>query len=115
MVSFEELQKTRNKEYYTKVGPDFIKDFKTFANDRYFVTALAQDFYSKAKKKGTINIYEFGVGTGTMFTSFMLMLRKLDSELTERIVYHLCDFSEKLVRNAVSRGDSFGFNADAPG
>lgn len=112
MVSFEEFQRKRNAEYYSKTGVDFIKDFKTFASDRFFIEALAKDFYSKVKKKETINIYEFGIGTGTLFVSFMQSLRKLDAEFPENIVYHLCDFSQKLIDNAVNRGDSFGFNVD---
>ncbi len=112
MVSFEEFQRKRNAEYYSRTGLDFIRDFKTFAGDRFFIEALAKDFHSRAKKKGTINIYEFGIGTGMLFVSFMQALRKLDAGLPERIIYHLCDLSQKLVDNAVKRGDSFGFNVD---
>jgi len=112
MVSFEEFQRKRNAEYYSRTGVDFIRDFKTFASDRFFIEALAKDFYSKFRKKGMINIYEFGVGTGTLFVSFMQSLRKLDAEFPEKIIYHACDFSQKLVDNAVNRGDSFGFNVD---
>lgn len=78
MVSFEEFQRKRNAEYYSRTGLDFIRDFKTFAGDRFFIEALAKDFHSRAKKKGTINIYEFGIGTGMLFVSFMQALRKLD-------------------------------------
>ena len=72
MVSFEEFQRKRNAEYYSKTGIDFIKDFKTFSSDRFFIEAVAKDFYSKVKKKEVINIYEFGVGTGTLFVSFIV-------------------------------------------
>jgi SAM-dependent MidA family methyltransferase len=112
MVSFEEFQRKRNREYYTTRGLDFLKDFKTFAADKYFAQAIAKDLYSKITKRGTINIYEMGIGTGTLFISIMLSLRKIDPSFTERIVYHLCDISETLVKNAVKRGDAFGFNVD---
>ncbi|MEM2948844.1 MAG: SAM-dependent methyltransferase [Candidatus Bilamarchaeaceae archaeon] len=112
MISFEEFQRQRNKKYYVTRGLDFLKDFKTFAGDKYFISALAKDFYARVKKKGTINIYEMGIGAGTLFVSFMLSLRRLDATFPERIVYHLCDISEELVRNAVKRGDAFGFNTD---
>jgi len=112
MVSFEEFQRKRNAEYYSKTGVDFIKDFKTFAGDRFFIEALAKDFYSTFRKKERINIYEFGVGTGILFVSFMQEIRKIDAEFPEKIIYHACDFSQKLVDNAVNRGDSFGFNVD---
>ncbi len=112
MVSFDIYQAEKNRKYYRERGLDFLKDFKTFSADRYFSEAIARDFYSRISKRGTINIYEMGIGTGTLFVSFMLALRKIEPSFAERIVYHLCDISEILVKNAVKRGDAFGFNAD---
>ncbi|MEM3422621.1 MAG: SAM-dependent methyltransferase [Candidatus Bilamarchaeaceae archaeon] len=112
MVTFEEYQKEKNATYYKNKGVDFLKDFKTFAADKYFAEAIARDFYNSTVKRGTINVYELGVGTGTLFISIMQNLRRIEPAFAERVVYHLCDISEKLVKNAVRRGDAFGFNVD---
>ncbi len=42
----------------------------------------------------------------------MLELRRIGGALSENTIYHFCDFSEELVRNATKRADAFGFNAD---
>ncbi len=112
MVSFEEYQRRKNEEFYRGKGTEFEKEFKTFAADARFARALAADFYEKMKNEKIINIYEFGVGIGSLGTRFMLELRKLSDSLAEKTVYHFCDFSEELVKNATKRMDSFGFNAD---
>ncbi len=112
MVSFDVYQEEKNRDYYTKRGLDFLKDFKTFAADKHFSEAIALDFYSRTSRRGTINIYEMGIGAGTLFISFMLALRKKDPSFAERVLYHVCDISEILVKNAVKRGDAFGFNVD---
>lgn len=111
-VPFDEYQRKRNEKFYREKGVEFKKEFKTFAADSRFARALAIDFYNRMKGKRIINVYEFGVGTGSMGTRFMLELRKLSESLVERTVYHFCDFSEELVKNATKRADSFGFNAD---
>lgn len=115
-VSFEGYQEKRNREFYSKKGPGFKKEFKTFASDIRFVRALAADFHRKMRavieEKKIIRVYEFGVGDGSLGTKFMLELRKLSEALSEKTIYHFCDFSEELVRNAAKRADAFGFNAD---
>lgn len=112
MITFEQYQREKNASYYKTKGVDFLKDFKTFAADKYFAEAIARDFYKNTVKRGTINVYELGIGTGTLFISIMQSLRRIDPSFSERVVYHVCDISEKLVKNAVKRGDAFGFNVD---
>jgi SAM-dependent MidA family methyltransferase len=111
-VPFDEYQRERNEEFYKKKGAEFRKEFKTFAADVRFARALATDFFKRMKEEKTINVYEFGIGGGSLGTRFLIELRKLSESLAEKTVYHFCDFSEELVRNATKRADSFGFNAD---
>jgi len=114
-VPFDEYQQKKNEEFYKGKGTAFAKEFRTFASDPRFVKALATDFYRRMKGSSgekAVRIYEFGVGDGSLGTRFMLELRKLGGELSERTIYNFCDFSEGLVLNAVNRADSFGFNTN---
>lgn len=114
-IPFDEYQGRKNREFYRGKGTAYAEEFRTFASDLRFVKALATDFYRKMKDRSgekAIRVYEFGVGDGSLGTRFMLELRKLGEELSERTIYNFCDFSEELVRNATKRADSFGFNAE---
>ncbi len=111
---FDEYQAKKNSEFYKGKGPGFRTEFKTFASDARFAQALAVDFHKRMKnaEKEIINVYEFGVGEGSLGTRFLIELRKLGEKLAEKTVYHFCDFSDKIVKNATKRADAFGFNAD---
>lgn len=113
-VPFDEFQKKRNSDFYRQKGTEFRTEFKTFASDARFARALARNFHGIMKKseKEIINVYEFGVGEGSLGTRFLLELRKAGEKLAEKTVYHFCDFSDGLVKNAVKRADAFGFNVD---
>ena len=111
---FDEYQRKRNSEFYKGKGTEFEKEFKTFAYDTRFAQALAKDFHRRFTdtEKEAINVYEFGIGDGSLGVRFLMELRKVSERLGEKTVYHFCDFSDELVGHAVKRADAFGFNAD---
>lgn len=113
-VPFDEYQKKRNSEFYKAKGAGFEKEFKTFAYDARFAEALAKDFYKRfsGSEKETLDVYEFGIGDGSLGIRFLMELRKIGHRLVEKTVYRFCDFSDELVKHAVKRADAFGFNAD---
>jgi len=106
-VAFDEYQRRKNEEFYKNREIEF----KTFAADSRFARALAVDFHKRMKKE-KVKVYEFGIGDGGLGVRFMLELRRLSENLAENTIYHFCDFSGKLVKNATKRADSFGFNVD---
>jgi len=111
---FDEYQAERNSGFYKSKGIKFEKEFKTFAYDTRFAEALAKDFHRifKESEKEAVNVYEFGIGDGSLGVRFLMELRKAGERLAEKTIYHFCDFSDELVKYAVKRADAFGFNAD---
>ena len=55
MVSFEKFQQEKNEKYYAASGTDFLKDVKTFAADKYFVTAMG--ITKKPLNRGAFLLY----------------------------------------------------------
>ncbi len=105
-LPFDEYQKKINERYYSSKGKAIYGDFSTFAfgNGR-LAQADARGFHEFAgKSKGELRICEFGVGNGLFAKAFLDEVKRLDvqegTKHSERLVYTLVDFSERMLNDA---------------
>jgi SAM-dependent MidA family methyltransferase len=107
-LSFSELQGKVNSAYYKAKGKAIYRDFGTFSSRcNKLSLANARDFSSfcagRKDLPGKIEVAEFGVGNGNFAYSFLKSLDETEPELLSRIRYTLCDFSDKMLDDALGK------------
>ncbi|MFH1448776.1 MAG: SAM-dependent methyltransferase [Candidatus Micrarchaeota archaeon] len=104
-LPFDRYQKRINSKYYSKKGSAIYGDFSTFALGNRIAQANAKEFHGFAKKrKGSLEVGEFGVGNGLFARRFLEEVERLDVErgtgCLKRIDYSLVDISRKMLMDA---------------
>lgn len=114
-ISFFQLQKQANKEYYSRKGINLYEDFGTTVSKSSKVSvAQALEFYARLAKlesegrlPNEINVHEYGIGNGAFAAFFLETLKKLDEKNNtryyEKIRYVLGDISRKLLEDVKKR------------
>ncbi|MBI5159765.1 SAM-dependent methyltransferase [Candidatus Micrarchaeota archaeon] len=114
-VSFFQLQKQANEEYYSRKGINLYEDFGTTVSKSSKVSvAQALEFYARLAKleregrlPSEINVHEYGIGNGAFAAFFLETMKKLDEKNStryyEKIMYVLGDISKKLLEDVRKR------------
>ncbi len=95
-----------NAIFYGIQGPGIHDHFQTYVSrDHRLAHALAEQFLgfaSQTAPSGPLTIMEWGIGNGNLAGSFLSCLKSRDEEgrVYPRLRYHLCDFSEEILRGA---------------
>jgi len=115
-IPFDQYQREVNERYYSEKGAKIYDDFATFAHGNgKLAQSDARGFYERARKlEGELRVCEFGVGNGFFARAFLDELKRIDlgkkTDVSERTVYSLVDFSEKMIDDA--RKNLAGYNVE---
>ncbi|MBI2079644.1 SAM-dependent methyltransferase [Candidatus Micrarchaeota archaeon] len=110
MQPFDEIQRGRNKAYYSSEKTTIYSDFKTFGGSEKVAYANAIEFCSRVGElEDGVNIYEFGIGSGMFAYYFLEKVYELKPEI--KLNYFLCDSSGKIIENAKKKLKKFSVEA----
>lgn len=120
-LSLSEQMEKRNSAYYKSAKTKIHDDFKTYAQSKggMLPKACAIDFYKRNagedEEERSLHVLEIGVGAGNFALGFLKEVQRKDREnktdLSERIVYTLADFSGNMLKNAEKNLEKEGFNS----